>query len=113
MRPSKLAFAALCLAAAPVLAQGLPSHASGDPTADELRDRLGDVVLTGFAMSENELFDGSVALAAPVFREDGIVGAITLIGPAFRCGPEWRAKATGLLQAGASTINAGLSEDRP
>jgi len=96
-----------------VLAQGLVSRASGDPSAEQLRDRLGAVVMTGLATSEDELFEGSVALAAPVFREDGIVGAITLIGPSFRCGPEWRDRATTLLQAGARTITAGLSEDRP
>ena len=96
-----------------VLAQGVVSHAAGDPTADELRDRLGDVVMTGLATSEDELFEGAVALAAPVFREDGIVGAIGVIGPAFRCGPDWRTRATSLLQTGASTINAALSEDRP
>lgn len=96
-----------------VLVQGPASRASGDPSSEELRDSLADVVMTGMAMSEDELFEGSVAIAAPVFREDGIVGAITLIGPAFRCDPEWRARATSLLQTGASTINAGLSEDRP
>jgi DNA-binding IclR family transcriptional regulator len=96
-----------------VLAQGVAAHARGDPTAEELRDRLGDVVMTGMATTEDELFEGSVALAAPVFREDGIVGAIAVIGPAFRCGPDWRARATSLLQTGASTINAGLAEDHP
>ena len=96
-----------------VLAQGVGFHSPGDPTEEELRDRLGDVVMTGLATSEDELYDGSVALAAPVFREDGIVGAIAVIGPAFRCGPDWRARATSLLQTGASTINAALSEDRP
>ncbi len=96
-----------------VLAQGVSSRARGDPTAEELRDRLGDVVMTGMATSEDELFDGAVALAAPVFREDGIVGAIAVIGPAFRCGVDWRARTTTLLQTGASMINAGLAEDLP
>lgn len=96
-----------------VLAQGLSRQTSADPTEDQLRDRLGDVVMTGMATSEDELFDGSVALAAPVFREDGIVGALALIGPAFRCGPEWRTRAAGLLQAAARTVNAGLAEEGP
>jgi IclR family acetate operon transcriptional repressor len=96
-----------------VLAQGAVSHSSGDPTPEELRDRLGDVVMTGLATSEDELYEGAVALAAPVFREDGIVGAIAVIGPAFRCGTDWRARVTSLLQTGASTINAALAEDRP
>ena len=47
--------------------------------------------MTGLAMSEGELVEGSVALAAPVFREDGIVGAIAVLGPAFRCDEAWRA----------------------
>ena len=66
--------------------------------------------MSGMATTEGELFEGSVALAVPVFREDGIVGAIALIGPAFRCGPDWRIRAGGLLQAAARTINAGLAE---
>jgi DNA-binding IclR family transcriptional regulator len=93
--------------AAPTLA----ATAEVDPP-EALRDRLGDVVMTGMAISEDELVAGAVALAAPVFREDGIVGAIALIGPAFRCGADWRARASTLLQAGVRTINAGLAEDR-
>lgn len=93
-----------------VLAQGVARQATNDPTADELRSRLGGVVMSGVATTEDELFDGSVSLAVPVFREDGIVGAIELIGPAFRCGPEWRTGAAGLLQSAARTINAGLAE---
>lgn len=96
-----------------VLAQDLPRVAPNDPTEVELRDRLGDVVMTGMATSEGELFEGSVALAAPVFREDGIVGTIALIGPAFRCGADWRSRAAGFLQAGARIINAGLAEAGP
>ena len=68
--------------------------------------------MTGMAVSEGELIDGSVAMAAPVFREDGIVGAIAVIGPAFRCDDAWRARAGRLLQEAARTINAGLAEDR-
>jgi DNA-binding IclR family transcriptional regulator len=96
-----------------VLAQGVPRLTASDPTEGELRHGLGEVVMTGLAVSEGELIDGSVALAVPVFREDGIVGTITLIGPTFRCGAEWRARAAGLLQAAARTINAGLAEDQP
>lgn len=67
--------------------------------------------MTGMAASEDELFEGSVAPAAPVFREDGIVGAIVLIGPAFRCDEAWRARSAGLLLAAARTINARLADD--
>ena len=96
-----------------VIALGLPPLTLNAPTDEELRDRLGDVVMTGMAMSEGELIEGSVAMAVPVFRDDGIVGAIALVGPAFRCGPDWRTRAAGLLQSAARTINSGLAEDRP
>ena len=49
--------------------------------ADALRDSLGQIVLTGLAVSEGERLPGTVAIAAPVFREDGIVGAIAVVGP--------------------------------
>lgn len=93
-----------------VLAQGVLPQTSNDPTEPELRGHLGAVVMSGMATTEGELFDGSVALSVPVFREDGIVGAIALLGPAFRCDPDWRARAGPLLQAAARTINAGLAE---
>ena len=69
-----------------VLAQDLVRITDVTPTEDELRASLGAIVMTGMATSEGELIEGSVAMAVPVFREDGIVGAIALIGPAFRCG---------------------------
>jgi DNA-binding IclR family transcriptional regulator len=52
-------------------------------------------------------------MAAPLFREDGIVGAVALVGPASRCDDAWRARAGRLLQEAARVINAGLAEDRP
>jgi DNA-binding IclR family transcriptional regulator len=63
------------------------------------------------ASSHGELVDGSVALAAPVFREDGIVGALAVLGPAFRCDEAWRSRAGRLLQEAARTISATLAED--
>jgi DNA-binding IclR family transcriptional regulator len=97
---------------AEVLGQDLLRITPDTPGALELRDVLSDIVMTGVATSEGELIVGSVAMAAPVFREDGIVGAIALIGPAFRCGPEWRARAAQLLREAARVINAELAEER-
>jgi DNA-binding IclR family transcriptional regulator len=68
--------------------------------------------MTGIAVSAGEFIDGSVAMAAPVFREDGIVGAIALLGPAFRCDDAWRVRAGRLLQEAARAVNAGLADDR-
>ena len=95
-----------------VLAQDLLRITPATPTESELRERLGTIVMTGMATSEGELIAGSVAMAAPVFREDGIVGAIALLGPASRCDDAWRTRAGRLLQEAARAINAALAEDR-
>jgi len=95
-----------------VLAQDLARVTDLTPTEDELRAGLGGIVMTGMASSEGELIEGSVALAAPLFREDGIVGAIGLLGPAFRCDGAWRARAGKLLLEAVREVNAALAEDQ-
>ena len=95
-----------------VLAQDLVRITDRTPTEEDLRASLSGVVMAGTASSEGELIEGSVALAAPLFREDGIVGAIALLGPAFRCDQAWRTRAGRLLQEAARTINAALAEDQ-
>jgi DNA-binding IclR family transcriptional regulator len=93
-----------------VLTQDLVPVTDTSPTEDELRDGLAQAVLTGLAVSDGELIEGSVAVAAPVFREDGIVGAIGLLAPAFRADAAWRARASRLVAEAARTINATLAE---
>ncbi|HEV7605403.1 MAG TPA: IclR family transcriptional regulator [Candidatus Limnocylindrales bacterium] len=95
-----------------VLSQDLVRITAATPTETELRASLGGIVMTGMATSEGELVEGSVAMAAPLFRDDGIVGAIAVMGPAFRCDEAWRARAGRLLQEAARAINAELAEDR-
>ena len=95
-----------------VLAQDLDRITGDTATESELRAALGEIVMTGTATSENELIEGSVTIAAPIFREDGIVGAIGLLGPVFRCDARWRAKATRRLQETARAINAVLADSR-
>jgi IclR family acetate operon transcriptional repressor len=95
-----------------VLAQDLLPVTDRTPTADELRAGLGDIVLAGMAISEGESIVGSLSMAAPLFREGGIVGAVAILGPAFRCDKEWQAKAGRLLLEAAREINASLAEDR-
>jgi DNA-binding IclR family transcriptional regulator len=95
-----------------VLAQDLMRITAATPTEDELRAGLGAIVMTGMATSEGELIEGSVAMAAPLFREDGIVGAIGLLGPAFRCDEAWRVRAGRLLVEAAREVNAALAEDQ-
>jgi DNA-binding IclR family transcriptional regulator len=95
-----------------VLAQDLMRITAVTPTENELRAGLGAIVMTGMATSEGELIEGSVAMAAPLFREDGIVGAIGLLGPAFRCDEAWRVRAGRLLVEAAREVNAALAEDQ-
>ena len=94
-----------------VLAQDLLRITDHTPTEDELRAGLGEIVMTGMATSDGEFIEGSMSMAAPLFREDGIVGAIALLGPGFRCGDAWRAKANRLLQEAAREVNAALAEE--
>ena len=94
-----------------VLAQDLVRITEATPDEATLRASLGTIVMTGMATSDGELIDGSTSMAAPLFREDGIVGAIALLGPAFRCGDEWRTRASRLLQEAAREVNAALAED--
>jgi DNA-binding IclR family transcriptional regulator len=94
-----------------VLAQDLLRVTDATPTEDALRDGLSAAVMTGLVVSEGELIEGSVAVAAPLFREDGIVGAIGLLAPAFRADAVWRTHAGRLVAEAARTINAALAED--
>ena len=93
-----------------VMAQDLVRVTRRTPSEAELRASLGAVVMTGMATSEGELIEGSVAMAVPVFGEDGIVGALSLIGPAIRCRPAWRTRAGGLLQEAARIVNEALAD---
>jgi DNA-binding IclR family transcriptional regulator len=110
--------ARVLLAFAPPEVQAEVLEAELDPLTpdtldvDGLRDSLGDIVLTGLATSRGEWIPGTVSLAAPVCREDGIVGAIAVVGPASRCEAAWQVRAARAVQEAASTLNAALAEDR-
>jgi IclR family acetate operon transcriptional repressor len=94
-----------------VLAAGLPPLTPETPTEDVLRDGLAQIVRTGFATSEGEFVGGSVAIAVPIIREDGIVAALAVTGPASRCGLDWQARTRRLLGSAAETIVAALMDD--
>lgn len=95
-----------------VLAPGLDVITADTLDAEALRDSLGQIVLTGLAMSHGERIPGTVSIAAPVFREDGIVGAIAVVGPLSRCDAAWQARASRAVHEAARTLNAALAEDR-
>jgi IclR family transcriptional regulator, acetate operon repressor len=78
------------------------------PDADRLRADLADIVTSGVARSAGEVVSGSVAIAAPIFREDGIVAAIGVTGPESRCGLAWRTRVARLLPGAASSVVGAL-----
>ena len=78
------------------------------PDPDRLRADLADVLSSGVARSVGEVVSGSVAIAAPIFREEGIVAAIGVIGPEGRCGLAWRTRVARLLPGAASSVAGGL-----
>ena len=78
------------------------------PDADRLRADLADIVTGGVARSVGEVVSGSVAISAPIFRKEGIVAAIGVIGPEGRCGLAWRTRVARLLPGAASSVAGGL-----
>jgi DNA-binding IclR family transcriptional regulator len=96
-----------------VIAHGLDPVTPKTPDEVLLREALAETRESGIARSEGELVSGSVGIAAPIFRDGGIVGAVGIIGPEGRCGLAWRARVIHLLPEAARTIMAGLEADAP
>jgi DNA-binding IclR family transcriptional regulator len=85
-----------------------PSSGAAVPDPDRLRADLADIVTSGVARSVGEVVSGSVAIAAPIFREDGIVAAIGVTGPEGRCGLAWRTRVARLLPGAAGSVVGAL-----
>ncbi|HEX2755138.1 MAG TPA: IclR family transcriptional regulator [Candidatus Limnocylindrales bacterium] len=90
-----------------VLGQEPPPGPPG-PDPDRLRAELAEVVTSGVARSVGEVIAGTVTIAVPIFREDGIVAAIGVIGPEGRCGLAWRTRVARLLPGAASSVVGAL-----
>ena len=85
------------------------TRSPGAPIEDRLRADLADIVTSGVARSVGEAIGSSVAIAVPIFREDGIVAAIGVVGPESRCGLGWRTRVARLLPGAASSVVGALS----
>ena len=96
-----------------VIARGLEQVTPATPDEAVLRETLNETKETGIARSEGELISGSVGIAAPIFREEGIIGAVGILGPEGRCGLAWRARVMRLLPEAARTITDGLVDEVP
>jgi IclR family transcriptional regulator, acetate operon repressor len=94
-----------------ILAQGLEALTPTTPSETPLRKSLDEIKRNGIAFSEGELIEGSVSVAVPVFRDDGIVGALALWGPYARCGSAWKDRAAGALERAARSLTAELETD--
>ncbi len=81
---------------------------AGATRVTALRRDLATVRANGIGRSEDELFAGTVMIAVPILRDDGIVAAIGILAPADRATPPWRTRAAGLLADGAEAIAGAL-----
>ncbi len=90
------ALAKVLLAYAPpsILDEFLAQEPSATPglMPEGLKEDLAAIVDSGVARSEGEFISGTVTIAVPIIREDGIVAAIGVIGPDERCGLTWRSR---------------------
>ena len=82
----------------------------GAPHVVAFRRDLARVRDDGIARSEGELHTGTVTMAVPIMREDGIVAAVALMAPAERATLPWRTRASRLLNEGAAAISQALRE---
>ncbi len=102
--------ALLAFAPDEILDEILAGDTGRDPALDQdrLRAELAEVVTSGVARSVGEGMSGAVAIAVPIFREDGIVAAIGVVGPESRCGLAWRTRVARLLPGAASSVVGAL-----
>ena len=91
-----------------IVAGALPPVTATVPDEQQFRADLAEILKAGVARSEGELVPGTVTIAVPILREDGIVAAIGVIGPVDRCGLSWRARVTRMLPAAARSITGDL-----
>jgi DNA-binding IclR family transcriptional regulator len=80
-----------------------------DTRAGVLRADLRRVARAGVATSLDEPIEGALAVAVPILRPDGIIGAVGLIGPASRCDDAWVARVRRRLPAASRRIAAELA----
>ncbi len=96
-----------------VVAQEIGARTTRGRAEAELRQEVESIQGAGIARSEGELVPGSVTIAVPITRDDGIVAAIGVIGPEARCGLAWRSRVAKLLPEAARSIVGALAPGGP
>lgn len=75
----------------------------------ELLRRLEEVRRQGFSISEDELDPGVIGMAAPVFDHQGaVLGAVAVVGPRERIGPERVPEFIAATKAAAAAVSTAL-----
>jgi len=74
----------------------------------KVRRDLARVAEEGIARSEGEVFSGTVTIAVPVLREDGIVAALGVLAPAERADLAWRTRTSRLLTDAARATEGAI-----
>ena len=88
-----------------VLANGVTPVTAATPDETELRrDLEDDPSAPASGRSEGEVISGSVTIAVPILRDDGIVAAIGVVCPVGRASLAWRTRVARLLQDAARTV---------
>ena len=91
-----------------VIAGGLVTLTPATPDEEGLRRDLEEILATGVGRSEGESIPGSVTIAVPILREDGIVAAIGVMAPIGRASLAWRTRVARLLADAARTVSGTL-----
>ena len=78
------------------------------PDSGRLRRDLVRAAADGIARSEGEVFAGTVMIAVPVMRNDGIVAALGVLAPAQRADLGWRRRTSRLLLDAARVADAAF-----
>lgn len=90
----------------------LPSFTDQTITdVDELITLIDRARLEGYALDNEEYLDGCRCVAVPLDlgeRAGGVVAAISVTAPVFRCGDGWPARPASVLQAGSARIRERL-----
>jgi len=92
-----------------LIGQGLQPVTPATLGEAELRASLHSMAQAGVATSAGELVPGSINIAVPLLGDDGIVGALGVIGPETRCGTAWRARTARILPFAAETLMTSLA----
>jgi DNA-binding IclR family transcriptional regulator len=77
-------------------------------TSADLVADMATVVADGIAVTEGQLIAGTVSIAAPVLRDDGIVAAVGVIAPSGRATPAWRSRSARLVTTAATAIGRAV-----